>query len=284
MLLSHGQKQMLMAVFFFSVMGALVKSLEHIPAYQIVFFRALVTLILSFLWLKSLRINPWGTHKRILFFRGASGTVGLLLFFYTIQNMPLASAVTIQYLSPLFTLFIAGVWLKERTRHLQWFFYLSAFTGVLMIYGFDPKVHFIYAVLGVIAAFFSALAYNFIRRLRGRENPLVIVFYFPLVTLPLIGPYTLIHWVPPTKQELFILIAIGIITQIAQVCLTKAFQHEPASRVSHFSYLGTLFAFLFAWVLFDELVPWPSLLGILLIIVSVLAASRIKEVFSQEQK
>lgn len=101
--------------------------------------------------------------------------------------MPLASAVTLQFLSPIFTIVLGIFLVKETVRPLQWLFFLIAFLGVVMIQGFDHRVGMLDVSLGIGSAIFSALAYNTIRRLKASEHPLVIVFYFPLVALPITG-------------------------------------------------------------------------------------------------
>ena len=181
MTIRPGVKYILLATIFFALMNIGVKYLSRIPAHEIVFCRALVTLIVGYILLRREKINPWGNDKRHLILRGATGTVALMMYFYTLQKMPLASAVTIQYLSPIFTIIIAGFMLRERPRSIQWLFFLIAFAGVVMVKGFDARVSVAELSLGVTAAVFSALAYNYIRRLKDSDHPLVVVFYFTRV-------------------------------------------------------------------------------------------------------
>ncbi|GAB4260118.1 MAG: DMT family transporter [Deferrisomatales bacterium] len=274
MALSPGQRHMLAATFLFSLMGALVKHLRHIPAHEVVFFRAGVSLVACAYLLRRAGTSPWGTNRKLLLARGAAGTVALVAFFYTLQRMPLASAVTIQYLSPAFTILLSAVVLREPANRLQWACFLVCFAGVALLKGFDPRVSVPDLSLGLMAAFASAVAYNVVRRLRATEAPLVVVFYFPLVTLPVIGPYTLTHWVAPRGMDWVWLVAVGLLTQAAQVHLTKAYHLEKAANISHFTYLGSLMALALGYVLFREGVPWPSLGGIALVLAGVLAATR----------
>ncbi len=78
---SKGVFHMLLAVFFFSLMNVFVKMLGHIPAVEIVFFRALVSLVISVILLKIYKINFWGNNKKILILRGAAGMIGLIFYF-----------------------------------------------------------------------------------------------------------------------------------------------------------------------------------------------------------
>ena len=93
---------MLFATLFFSMMNVAVKLLPHIPPVEIVFFRSVVSLVLSIGILKSFKIPVWGNNHKLLILRGASGAMALILYFRLIQEIPLASATTILFLSPVF--------------------------------------------------------------------------------------------------------------------------------------------------------------------------------------
>ncbi len=192
-----GIRYMLLATLFFSLMNVFVKLLPNIPAVEIVFFRSVVSLVLSVFFLTIQKVNVWGNNKRRLLARGLCGAVALIMYFTTIQLMPLASAATIQFLSPVFSSILGIYIVKEKVHPRQWFFYLIAFAGVIMVKGFDPRITPILFLVGIVAALLSGLAYNFIRKLNTTEHPLVIVFYFPLVTLPITGIICLFGWVQP---------------------------------------------------------------------------------------
>ena len=110
---------MIISSFAFSLMHLCIKSLPNIPVFELVFFRSFISLLISFTSLKSKNIPIFGVNKKILLIRGFIGSIALTLFFLTLQNIPLASAVTIQYLSPIFTALFAIWILKERMKKLQ---------------------------------------------------------------------------------------------------------------------------------------------------------------------
>jgi len=275
--LSPGVKYIVLATFFFGLMNIGVKYLDNIPAHEIVLFRALITLIIGYIWLKRIKLSPWGNNKKYLLLRGITGTIALISYFYTLQTMPLASAVTIQYLSPIFTIIFSAFLLKEFPRHIQWIFFALAFAGVVMVKGFDTRVSIPELLIGVQAAVFSALAYNFIRVLKDYDHPMVVVFYFPLVTFPVVGVYSIFHWVTPNLTELFILIAIGLATTIAQIFLTKAFHADTASNIGIFNYLGTIYAILIGFFFFGEAISPLAYAGFALIIVGVVLAQKFRQ-------
>ncbi len=268
--MSKGVRYMLQASFFFAVMNVMVKLIPNIPAVEVVFFRSIVSLILSYGYLKSNDINVWGSNKKILILRGLSGSIALCCFFVTIQSIPLASAITIHYLSPIFTAIIGIYFVKERVYKWQWLFFAIAFGGILIIQGFDARVSLGYTLLGVTAAFLSGVAYNCIRKLKDSEHPLVIIFYFPLVTLPLTGIYLLFDWVLPVGIEWLWLLLIGLSTQFAQYFMTKSYQSEELSKVASLNYIGIIYALGFGYIFFDESYGWLVYTGMGVVLIGVI--------------
>lgn len=273
-----GIRNIMIATLFFAVMNTGIKYIDRIPSHEIVFIRALVTLVIGYVLVRRAGLDPRGNNKRVLLLRGVTGTIAMVLYFYTVQHMPLASAVTIQYLSPIFTVIIAGMLLKEPPRPIQWLFFAVSFGGVLMVKGFDPRVSLVDLSLGIGAAVFSALAYNFIRKLKNTDHPLVIVFYFSLVTVPFVGGYCLYDWVTPTAFEWVIMIGIGLVVTIAQIFMTRAYQLEKAANVSNYNYLGTLYALIIGYFIFGETFGIPAFVGIGLIVFGVLMSSRYRQI------
>lgn len=272
--LSPGVGHILLATFFFSVMNAGVKLVPQIPVHEIVFFRALVTLVAGYLALRLKGISAWGNHRPLLVLRGLVGTCALVTYFYTLHQMPLATAVTVQYLSPIFTVLVSAVLLKEPPRLIQLPFFAVATFGVAMVKGFDAAIPLSALMVGIVSAFCSGVAYNVIRKLKDHDHPLVVVFYFPLVTVPIVGPYTLIHWVWPSAFELGILVGIGLVTTVAQIFLTRAFQADRAANISLFNYLGLVYALLIGVAFFGELPTLLGLVGLALIVLGVVLGTR----------
>jgi len=267
---SPAVRLMLLATFCFALMNVLVKLISHIPAVEIVFFRAIITLVISFVMLKRSKVNIWGNNRKVLFLRGLFGSTALTLFFVTIQNIPLATASLIHYLKPIFTALIASMVLREKIHPLQWFFFALSFIGIFIIKGFDSRISLLFLSLGVFSAISAGAAYNCIRYLKGSEHPVVIVMYFPLVATPITGVLMFWTWVTPSLWDLFLLLTIGILTQIAQVLMTKSYQLEEASKIASVSYSGAIYALMFGFVFFNESFNFWVLVGMLLVILGVL--------------
>ncbi|MFC2125848.1 DMT family transporter [Bacteroidota bacterium] len=261
MYFSRGVFHMILAVFFFSLMNVAVKLIPHIPAVEIVFFRSIVSVVLSLAFLKSQGINIWGNNKKYLILRGVSGAIALIMYFTLIQSIPLASAVTILFLQPILTNIIGIFIVKEKVHPMQWLFYLISFSGILIIQGFDTRVDPIYLLIGVVASVFSGFAYNFIRKLKSSEHPVVIIFYFPLITMPITGMLSTLNWVAPSGWDWLILLLVGILTQIAQYFMTKSYQAEEINKVVGLRYLSIVFALFFGWFMFNENYDWVAYLG-----------------------
>ena len=263
---------MIISSFAFSLMHLCVKALPHIPVFELVFFRSLISLLISFTILKNKKIPILGNHKKILFARGLLGVTALTLFFMTLQNIPLASAVTIQYLSPIFTALFAVWILKEKMKNRQWLFFILAFLGVFILKGFDisGQISYKFIAIGIVSACFSGLAYNCIRLLRKTEHPLVVVFYFPLVATPIMAVLSFFNWVKPQGLDWVYLLLLGIITQVAQIYMTKGIQSDAAGNIMTFKYIGILFAFIYGYFFFGETYSFMSIFGIFILLSGVL--------------
>jgi drug/metabolite transporter (DMT)-like permease len=131
--LTEGVRAMFLSTLAFSLANVIVKLISHIPPMEVVFFRCFFASMFCFVGLYRAGADWKGSHRGLLLARGLFGTTALYFFFLTVQNIPLASAMTIQYLSPIFTSVIAIVVLGETARPLQWLFYATAFVGVLVI-------------------------------------------------------------------------------------------------------------------------------------------------------
>ena len=272
---------MIISSFAFSLMHLCVKAIPYIPVFELVFFRSLGSLLITFFYLNKKKTPIFGNNKKVLFARGLLGTIGLYLFFITLQNIPLAGAVTIQYLSPVFTAVFAVVILRERVKKRQWLFFALAFIGVCLLKGFDisGQISFYFVLIGVTSACFSGLAYNCIRHLRTTESPLVVVFYFPLVATPIMGVLSFFNWVKPQGADWAYIIALGLVTQVAQVFMTKGIQSDSAGNIMTYKYIGVVFAFIYGYFIFKETYSFLSVFGIFLLLSGVI----LNAVFKNQQ-
>ncbi len=260
---------MLISTMAFSLMHVCVKYLKHIPFFELIFFRSIISLVLSYAYIKKAGLKTFGHNKPLLITRGIVGTIALSLFFISIQYLPLASAATIGYLSPMFTAIFAVFFLKEKLKVIQGFLFIVAFSGIVLIKGFDNDIELTYVLLGVAASMFAGIAYNLVRKLKDTDHPVVVVFYFPLVATPIMLIWSLLNWVQPVGLEWLLLLGIGVLTQIGQVYLSKALHLEYAGKMTSIKFLGTINALIFGIFLFNETYSLVNYLGIILVIIGV---------------
>lgn len=237
------------------------------------FWRGFICLFITYGYLKHLKIPIWGNNKKWLISRGLAGTCALGFFFYSIQAMPLASAVTIQYLSPIFTVIISGLFFGEKVSARHWLCSLLGFLGVFIIQGYDDRVSIFDASMGVMGALSSAFAYNSVRTLKDYDHEWVVMFYFPLIASVISAPFAAQNWVWPQGLDWLAILALGILVQIAQFFLTRGYSREKASAVASVNYAGVLLATVYGVALFGEHLPWPTIIGMLTILVSVWLSS-----------
>lgn len=267
--LTQGVRYMLIATFVFSLMKVCVKLIPHIPAIEIILFRSVISLVICVYYLNKQKVSVWGNNKPVLILRGVVGAIALITFFTLLQQIPLATATTLQYLAPIFTAILGIFLVKEKVKPVQWIFFALSFAGVIMVQGFDSRISHKHLILGIIASLFMGLAYNFVRKLKNSEHPLVIIFYFPLVMLPVTGIWSATIWVQPEGWDWLILLAVGLCTQIAQYFMTKSYQSEEVSKVSIINYVSIIYALTFGWLIFDETFNLMTYAGMGLVLVGV---------------
>ncbi|NOH98726.1 DMT family transporter [Vibrio sp. 99-70-13A1] len=269
---------MLLSAFGFALMSACVKYISQygIPVFEIVAARALVSLVISYLDVKRKGISPWGHNKPLLFVRGAVGTAALMCVYYAVTTLPLAEATILQYVHPIFTALLGVLFLKERIQQSTMICIAFCLAGLFVMVqansgsdvGSDvandlPVLSIVIALCGALG---SSIAYVIVRKLSQTEDSSVIIFYFPLVALPI---STFLIWddfVWPSVFLTIMLILVGIFTQIGQYGLTKAMQTQAAGKASAYSYVQIVFSALLGVWIFNE-VPsiWTYLGGGLIV-------------------
>ncbi len=262
-------RAMFISTLAFSLTYAFVKQLSHLPTVEVAFFRCAIASGICFVGIYRAGVDWRGSNRKMLLLRGFFGTASLYLFFFTLQHIPLAGAVTIQYLSPIFTTIIAIFILKESVLRWQWLFYALAFSGVLLIEKFDPRISLPYLLTGIAAAFCSGVAYNLVRSLREKEHPLTIVLHFQLFGAIICFFAMWFDWKTPVGWDWFYLLLIGVFSQVGQFFLTYALQKERAAGVVIINYSGVLYGLLIGWFFFGEAQTWESLSGMLLVVAGV---------------
>lgn len=269
MTISPGTRYMLGATVLFALVNVCIKKLGELPALEIILFRGLISLVLTGAALAWWRVSPRAQHQPgALLWRGVVGTAALVLDFFLLKAVPLAPAVTLQYLSPIFTAIMGIFVAREGVKPWQWVFFGVSFAGVALgqgVGGLNPTA----VLLGVSAAFCSGLSYTFIRRIKDQEHPLVIILWFQLVTLPVAALWCLFDWETPHGGQWWWLLAIGLLTHAGLWCITRSYQLQQAASAAALNYLGVLYAAAAGYWIFGEQIKPALYLGLGLVLLGV---------------
>jgi drug/metabolite transporter (DMT)-like permease len=260
----------LLSALLFAAMSALVRQLGEVaPVGQMVFFRSafaippvLLIYALRGEFMSAVRTDRHFGHLG----RGALSVAGMSSNFSALTRLPLADATAIQFASPLITVALAAIILKERVRIFRWTAVLVGFGGVIvmLVPHFDVNYYAgagaaaatVGSLFAIVSAVCNAGTVIQTRRLTQSESTSSIVFYFSLVCA-LAGAATLpFAWYTPTGAELTGLIALGVMGGIAHIFLTESYRHATASVIAPFDYTSMLWALLLGYWVFGEL-PSP---------------------------
>jgi drug/metabolite transporter (DMT)-like permease len=258
----------LISALLFAAMSALVRQLGDVaPVGQLVFFRSACAIppVLIIYALRGELMTAVRTRRPLgQLGRGALSVAGMFTNFSALTRLPLADATAISFASPLITVALAAVILKERVRLYRWSAVLVGFAGVIvmLIPHFElgryanagaESVATVGSIFAITAAFCNAGTVIQTRRLAQSETTSSIVFYFSLVTA-LAGAVTLpFAWHTPTGSELVMLVSLGVFGGIAHIFLTESYRLATASVIAPFDYSAMLWALLLGYWVFGEL-------------------------------
>ncbi len=240
------------SVAFFAVMNVFVKlAAEEASTAQIIFFRSFFALLPLLIMMRKMGgFSLLKTQKHFgHFWRGIVGLAAMACFFISFAMLPLANATAIHFAAPLILTVLAIPLLKEKVGLPRWSAVIVGLCGVMIMLSpssshadIGDSAYFTGSLIAFAAAFLSALAMIFVRKLGATEHALTIVFYFSLYgTLGgLIAMF--FYWQPLSLYSLSLLIATGVLGGVAQILLTYSYTLGPASYVAPFSYLAMVFA------------------------------------------
>ena len=259
----------------FSLMSACVKAIgDKIPVSELVFARASISLIITRLLLFRNNINPWGYQKGLLVIRGIIGTVALFCIFKALTILPIATATVIQYIYPTFTVICAYFILKEYIFKRIIFSIIIGWLGIILVTKPELTTNsnmletVIAIAIAILGALMTSLAYICVRKLSAKENPLVIIYYFPLVSIPLSLPFIIHDFVLPIGTDWIWILGIGFFTQIGQLCITEGLRLIPASQATSLNYSQVIFSSILGLLIFQETITKEIYIGGLCVLIS----------------
>jgi drug/metabolite transporter (DMT)-like permease len=270
----------LVSAVMFAVMSALVRYLgARYPIGQVVFYRAafaIVPVIAVYAWrgelMSAVRTeNPLGQVTR-----GAMAIVSMFCNFGALARLPLIEANAIGFTSPLISVALAAVVLKEKVRIYRWSAVTIGFIGVLVVMaphfsGEELAVMMSGAtavsgvLYGITGSFSNAASMIQTRRLTESETTSSIVFYFSLICAIAALVTWPFGWVTPTTAEFAALAGTGLLGGAAHIFLTESYRHAAASVLAPFDYTSMIFALVLGYVLFGELPTFAIVTGSVII-------------------
>jgi drug/metabolite transporter (DMT)-like permease len=285
-----GMAALALGIFVFSTQDAIIKAISGDYAVtQAIVVRSLVSLPI----LAAMVHFEVGLRRLVsknfwaLAFRG-----GLLLLSYTAYYMafpalPLAEAIALFFISPIFVTLLAGPLLGERVGLKSWLAVTVGFVGVLFIVRpgsalFEPA-----ALLSLFSAATYALAMIGARKLGSSEPASVMTFYqngaYLVGAIAIAGvcaalgltklghpslDFLVRPWILPTLKDFLLMAACGVIASIAVSLLTYAYRVAEANVVTIFEFTGMIWAPLWGFLFFDEVPRWMTLVGMGLIVLA----------------
>ncbi|MDA9319237.1 DMT family transporter [Flavobacteriaceae bacterium] len=260
---------MVYSVIATSLMYAIIKYLKDFSVYQIIFFRAIVTLAFTTPLILISKIKILGNNKLILLFRGFLGLISMVFFFQSIKYLDLGISVSIRYSSPIFATIFAVLFLREKVNIIQWIFIIISFTGIILINVIGVEIDLIGFLYALLSAISLGLVFLITNKIGNTESPLVIINYFMFIALVFSGLMAIDKWVSPTLFELMLLILSGGLGYIGVLYLTKSFQNGKVNIVAPLKYLEVIFTIILGVCFFGEIHTEYSLLAIFLILIGV---------------
>lgn len=263
---------MLVAALGFAIMGALVKvGAEKFSSSELVFYRSLFGLVMIWLTIiyQKLPLATPVLSKQIS--RAVVGFIALVLFFYAIAHLPLATAITLNYTSALFLGVLTPIFLHEKPKKLTIFSLILGFIGLMLL--LKPSLHqndWLAASVGLLSGLGAAFAYMFVKQLGKLDEPdWRTVFYFTLISTVLSGVWIFADEIHPIIwEDLPILLGLGFSATVAQLAMTRAYRTGNTLIVACLAYFTVIFASFFGVLFWQEHLDLQAWVAIGLIILS----------------
>ena len=257
----------LIASLGFAFMSIFVKLAGDLPTVQKVIFRNLISMILAFTMVTINKESYFGKkeNRKLLLLRSALGTIGMLLFFYSISNLVAADANALNKLSSFFLIGFSFIFLKEKISLKQLIAIIIAFIGALLIIKPTFSLEILPYFTSILAAMFAGAAYTVLRPLGKREKYYTIVFFFSTFSVITLLPFVIVQYQPMTGIQILYLILAGLGATAGQFGTTLAYKFAPANEISIFNFSNVIFVTLLAIPLLGEFPDYLSIIGYVVI-------------------
>ncbi|NOS98897.1 MAG: DMT family transporter [Methylotenera sp.] len=263
---------MLVAALGFAIMGALVKvGAQKFSSAELVFYRSIFGLLVIWFYIAANKLPLTTPFMFKQMSRALVGFAALVLFFYAIAHLPLATAITLNYTSPLFLAVFMPFLLHEKPKKTLYIGLIIGFVGVsLLLKPTLNRADWLAGSLGLLSGLGAALAYVHVKQLGKLNEPdWRTVFYFTLISSIGAGLWMLFdHFHAIAWQDLPILLSLGLSATIAQLAMTRAYRTGNTLVVASLAYATVVLASLFGVLWWHEHLSLDAWLAISLIILS----------------
>lgn len=270
---TKGAVLMCISAFLFSAMQIPISlSGTTIPIMEQVFFRNIVTLILSFILIMRSGGSLFGTKKNqpLLFVRSAFGFLGLITQFYAVAHANQGDVSTMMKLSPFMITLWAAIFLKEKIRKVQVPALLIAFLGAAFVANPAFNSNLLPLFMAFLCAFFSSVSYTLLAYFKNKVDGMTIIMHFSTFCVLACIPFMIFDFVMPTFKELLLLLLIGVFGGFGQIALTYAYRLATAAEISIYNYSGIVFSIILGYVFLGEVLDVTSVIGCALVIIAAL--------------
>jgi S-adenosylmethionine uptake transporter len=275
---------MVLGAFFFASMGVGVKLASgSFSTFELVFYRGVVGVAFMALVLRSANL-PWQTPVPMMHaWRTLVGGFALTAWFYAIAHLPLATAMTLNYMSGIWVAaFLVGgaiLFGKSERQGPLLVTVLAGFVGVVLTLRPTLEQNQLFAgLIGLLSGMSAALAYLQVTALGRAGEPVErTVFYFALGSTMLGGLGVVVTgwtpWAQVSWQAAAWLLPIGLLAVLGQWCITRAYSRGSTLVVANLQYSGIVFGTLYSLLLFGDQIPLSGWFGMALIVASGVAAT-----------
>jgi S-adenosylmethionine uptake transporter len=266
------------------MMGVCVKfASAHFHTFELVFFRGLIGVIFMASLCRMQGVPLRTPIPMMHVWRSVVGVTSLAAWFYAIGYLPLATAMTLNYMSSIWVaVFLVGGTLvlgrlQDASRQGPIVLTVMAgFVGVILLLRPTIEQDQLFAgIIGLLSGLIAALAYIQVAALgRLNEPEARTVFYFSVGTTVVGAALMLVTGMSPwVWPSVLWLLPVGVLAALGQLCMTKAYSRGSTLVVANLQYSGIVFGALFGLMLFGEHIPLMGWLGIALIMASGIAST-----------
>ncbi|MEX2629735.1 MAG: DMT family transporter [Tistlia sp.] len=267
----QGASWMVAAATVFSINGVLVKELafDGMSFWQIGFARAFFALLPLLPFLLRDGFAPFRTEFPLTHLaRALCGAGAMTAGFYALAKLPLALVTAIGFTSPLFTIVLSALALRERVRWRRWSATLVGFLGMLVIVrpgsaALEPAM---LAAVGM--ALGVACAVVLVKRFPKSESQTAMLTWFCFASILICAGPALHLWQDPTPRQWLLLVGVGLVGVAAQAMIVSAYRTGEISFVAPFDYSRLIGAGLLGFLFFAEVPDLYTLLGAAVIVAS----------------